>query len=307
VQPEKKLFLFAGIRSRLHFRILDFPELRPLFAPDFVWQVNDFRSDEEWERMMRLLRQFNKNVIIGYYHSACTTLPPNKDFVQPSKMPNNQVPKEWILRYANGNPVTWPDTEDRFFLDMRKEEVRRAVINLAIARTKHYGYDAISFDNCYWGYGVPTSTGAVVSAKEWTEAFMKFYEEAGKSANENGLKCIVNFAARADDIPRAFEAISPYVDGIMTEMPFHPNIIKAGKVEQELAAYEKVLKEGKYVFLLQTREEIGLQTMEIARPLLDKYDNIYITIPQVKQYYYHGKDNYDMSKAPSISSWYRRQ
>ena len=136
---------------------------------------------------------------------------------------------------------------------------------------------------------------------------MKFYEEAGKSANENGLKCIVNVAAKANEIPLAFEAISPYVDGIMTEMPFHPNIIKAGKVDRELAAYEKVLKEGTMVFLLQTVEGCGYETLELVRPLVNKYNTIYLTVVDMTRHYdYHGHLGYDMRNAPPISTWYRQ-
>lgn len=303
-ETSKKLFMFAGIRNQSHFRVLEFTELRPLFAPDFVWHVTGFRSEEERLRMVRLLRYFNKNIIIGYYHSACTTLPPEEDYEQPSKMPNEHVQNDWILKHADGKPVTWPDTKNRFFLDLRKDQVRQAMIALAISRAKHYGYDALSFDNCYWGYGVPASTGEVVSAEDWTKAFMKFYDEASKAAHENGLKCVVNVATPS--VWQAFEAISPYVDGIMTEMPFHENVVKAGNVDRELAAYEKAAKEGTMVLLMQTYEGRGQLTLDLARPLVDKYDNIYISITDFgRHYFYHGREKWHMSKAPPVSTWYR--
>lgn len=306
-----KLFMFVALRTQACFKILEYPQLRPLFAPDFIWHVTGFRNEGQWERMMRLLRQHNKNIIIGYYHSACTTIPAAKDYQQPNKMPNEQVPNNWILKYADGKPVTWPDTKDRYYLDLRKSEARQAMISLAVARTKHYGYDAISFDNCYWGMGVPAVTGHVVSAEQWTEAFLKFYQEAGKAAHENNLKCIVNVAMRANEIPDGFEAIAPYVDGIMTEMPFHETVVKAGLVQRELAAYEKVLKNGTMVFLLQTFEGRGYETLELARPLVDKYDTIYICIEEWWPHYFRqgynewGKGGWSMHKVPPVSTWYR--
>lgn len=309
-QEPKKLFMFAGMRSQAHFRMLEYAELRPLFAPDFVWTVSSFRSEEDFSRMMRLLRQYNPETTIGYYFSACTIYEPDRGRIPDRLMtvPPSQVPNEWLIRDKNGRRITWPNQENRFVLDLRKEEVRQAIISLAITLAKHYGYDALSFDNCYWGYGMPVGAGSstVVSAKDWTEAFMKFYEEAGKAARENELKCIVNVAARANDIPAAFEAISPFVDGIMTEMPFHENIVKAGLAQRELAAYAKVAKEGTSVYLLQVYEGRGLETMRLARPLLNSHDNVYLEIVDFgRHYWYHGTRDWDMRKAPPIGSWYR--
>ena len=255
--------------------------------------------------MMSLLRQYNPKTIISYYHSSCRTLPPEKDYTQPSKMPNEFVPPEWIVKDANGKLLTSFGMPESYLLDMRKREVRQAVISLAIARAKHYGYDGVSFDNCYFGYGVPASTAEIISEQDWTDAFMKFFEEVGKTTNKNGLKCYVNVAMRAGVIPVAFEKIAPFVDGIMTEMPFHPNIVKAGGVERELAGYEKALEQGAAVFLLQTQEEQGLKTLEYTRPLVNKYNNMYVTIPQLTYYFDYGKSKWRKDEVPPMSAWYR--
>lgn len=262
---------FAGQRHRSHFKLVNDPYLKNYFAPNFVWDVKNFNDKEEFDRMTGLLRETNSNIILGYYMSACTTLNSSQDSFPPSRIPLEQCQPGWLLLKYNDEPLTWPNQEGRYFLDMRKAEVRSAVINRAIAQAQHYNLDALCFDNCYWGYG-----NEVVSKEEWTSAFMSFYQEAGIAASENDLLCVVNVATLSDEIADAFRTIAPYVDGLMTEMAFHPTVRSSVAVQAELQGYEDVLIQGKMVFLFPYSNNDLDFALRRIQPLGEEYGNIYL-------------------------------
>lgn len=280
IEPIKRMINFAGQRNQSSFRMLLDPMLQKYFAPDFVWHVSTFKNEFEFNRMLGLLREKNPRTIIGFYSSACLAMLSKEDLFPPARVPLSEVQPDWFLIDNSGRRLTWigEEKKERFYLDLRKEEVRQAVINLAVARAKHYGMDAINFDNCYWGYGVPASTGAVVSKEDWTAAFEKFFEEAGLAAHQNNLLCTVNIATKAGTISEAFRAAAPYVDGMMTEMAFHPNIVRIpSALQKELTVYEDMAKEGKIV-LLFPRENKDLRfTLQSIRPIAEQYGHIYVS------------------------------
>ena len=105
---------------------------------------------------------------------------------------------------------------------------------------------------------------------------MSFYAEAGKATHKAGLKCVVNVAAYAIELPIAFRAIAPYVDGIMTETAFHPLMRTPERLLKELQAYEDVLKQGKMVILWSRYKEDEQFGLLAIRPLARKYGNIYL-------------------------------
>jgi hypothetical protein len=270
--PTKHMLHFGGQRNQSSFNMLNDPVLKMYFAPDFVWHITTFKKNAEFDRMIFLLRQLNPQTIIGYYHSACTTEPSRQDFNPPTKIPLEEVKSDWFLTDNNGKRVTWPGTTNRYYLDIRKQEVRQAIISLAIARTKYYRLDSVNYDNCYWGYGI-----ADISKEDWTAGFMEFYKEAGEAAHENDLLCIINVATRADLIDDAFNAMAPYVDGMMTETAFHPNIrTSPHALRAELQGYEDMVKQGKKVFLFPRYEEDLEFTLKSIRPIAEQYGNIYV-------------------------------
>lgn len=266
-----KFIYFAGQRNRSHFKMVKDPLLVRYFAPDFVWHLATFAGPNEFHRMMHLLRQYNNEIIIGFYSSACTAMPSQDDLFPPARLPLEEAESQWLLRDSKGREVNWPKNVKRVFLDMRKQSVRQAVIGLAVARAKYYGFDALCFDNCYWGYGIHD-----ISEEEWTQAFMEFYREAGRASHQNDLLCIVNIATKADEIDDAFVAIAPYVDGLMTEMAFHPNLRSPDAVQAELKGYETLLKQGKKVFLFPKNNSDLVFALSAIRPLAEKYGNIYL-------------------------------
>lgn len=281
--PKRRLIVFGAQRNRSHFKLLKDPKLAKYFAPDFIWDVRNFKDREEFLRMVRALRNANPKAIIGSYASACTALHAKKRTVPAARIPLEQCKAEWLLRYKDGSFVKWPKNPYRYFLDMRRKDVREASINLAISRAKYNGLDAVCFDNCYWST-IPVKNFPI-SKQEWTDAFMKFFSEAGKACHKEGLKCVVNVVLNTEIyIPQAFRAIAPYVDGLLTELAFHPRSRTADTIRRELETYEEVLKQGKMVLLIpryrkkddmkRKEERFGLTQI---RPLAIKYGNIYLT------------------------------
>lgn len=262
-------------RNRTHFRLIDDPHLGYLFAPNFVWDIRVFTNQDELFRMTTAMRKQNPNTVLGSYSSSCLTVPASKDTYPPAKLPSEQCRPEWLLRDADGKAVPFPGFAETSFLDMRQPVVRQAIIGLALARAIYNGLDVVCFDNCYWGIK-PTATFPV-SATEWSDAYMQFYREAGQAAHDVELQCVVNVATNADKIADAFRAIAPHVDGLMSEMAFHPNMRNPNDVARELAGYEDVLKLGKFVALVprySTDEKFALTAI---RSLALQYHNIYVT------------------------------
>ncbi len=269
------LLCFGGQRNRSHFKLIADTRLGYMFAPDFVWDIRVFKDHEEFLRMTAALRARNPNAILGSYASACTTLPAGKDTYPPAKLPFEQCKPEWLLRDKDGKTVAYGNENDRYFLDMRQRAVRDAVIGLAVARARYNGLDALCFDNCYWG--IQPMPNFPVSAAEWTNAFLKFYQETQKAAQAAKLRCVINVATTADKIPDAFQAIAPHVDGLMTEMAFHPNMRSPDNLAKELKGYEEVLKQGKIVLLIPRHKEDEKFALTQIRPLARQYGKIYVT------------------------------
>lgn len=284
---------FAGHRNNSHFVYKGDPVLGDYFSADVVWDVRIFNNMTDFQQMVTDLRaeQTGDN-IIGGYHSALYALDQSLDSLPPAKIPleialdptlwtpsvSNPSAEEWILRDEDGHYLLYSNPEGtspgRHLLNITVPEVRDAIIYYATTRAKANGLDAVCYDNCSWGL-TATSAYPPISVAEWTEGYMKFFEIAGQTANDEGLLCFVNVSTYAAQIPNAFAAISPYVDGIMSEMAFHPNV--RDNLQDELDAYEAVLQQGKYVLVVprySADEDFALQ--QIA-PLARTYRKIYLS------------------------------
>ncbi len=269
------LLCFALQRNGSHFRLYEDPILGNYFAPNFVWDIRLFNDQDDFLRMTALLRKQNPGTILGSYTSACLTMMAKDDTFPPSKLPLEECNPDWLLRDADGKTVTYGSSDDRYYLDMRRAEVRTAIISRSVARAKLNGLDSLCFDNCYWGISLGAAFPA--TAAEWTDAFMNFYQEAGQAAHDADLKCVVNMATTADKIADAFRAVAPYVDGLMSEMAFHPKMRSPESLERELQGYEDVLKLGKIVLLIPRYKEDERFALTTIQPLALQYRNIYVT------------------------------
>lgn len=266
---------FAGHRNRASVRLLKDPKLKDYFAPNFVWDIRVFQDRDEFFRMTQALRAANPQAILGSYTSGFYALSAKKDTYPPAKLPLEECQTNWLLRAEpKGEFLTAGEEQDRFCLDMRLGEVRAAVISTAVRRALENGLDSICFDNCYWG--VTPRQNFVVPVREWTAAYMAFFAEAGSAAHEAGLLCVVNVATTAPGIPRAFRAIAPHVDGIMSEMAFHRQTRTPEALYAELKGYEDVLKQGKIVLVVPRYKEDEQFGLLAIRPLARKYGRIYL-------------------------------
>jgi len=267
---------FGGNRNRSHFKLLEDPKLAKYFAPDFVWHLSSFRDRDEFLRMTSTLRKINPNTILGSYASPLYALSAEDDLYPPAHLPLSQCPKNWLLRNKDGTVRVVGEEKHLYCLDVRQKEVRQAVITLAVERAKHNRLDALCFDNCYWGRA--PRLDFPVSVDEWTQAYMKFYEEAGKAARQAGLKCVVNVATYPSQIPDAFLAIAAHVDGLMTELAFYPNIRTPERLIRELKGYEQLLKQGKIVLVGVSERKDEQFALLAVWPLARKYGNIYVSV-----------------------------
>jgi hypothetical protein len=264
---------FAAQRTRYSFEHFKKISICDYFAPNFVWDIRHYNSHQEFEKMKSALRQINPEITMSLYISASLAMPRSQESYPPSRIPLESCPSEWLIKGKFGKPFdVKPDSKrEAYFLNMLKKEVRQAVITLAITRAKHFGFQSISFDNCYYMRVHPLNP---ISKKDWTNAFMDFYKEADEEIHGEGMTFVVNVGSPPEYIPEAFEKIAPYVDGILTEQAFHTSIRTPESIYKELKAYEKVLNQGKKVFLISTQDNEDFALLAI-RPLAKKYGNIH--------------------------------
>jgi hypothetical protein len=266
---------FAIFRSQKDFDWMANPELKHLFAPDFVWNINVFKTRDEYCKMIKLLRERNPNAILGRYNSATCAKLASKDSIVPVTFPLEKCKESWLLHQSTGERVPYLKREagtnsynedGRYFLDMRKIEVRSAVIEEMISRALNDGLNATCYDNLYWDV-VPNNFP--VTIEEWNNAMLSFYKEAGSKARQNGLLCVVNIAVPGPKIPQAVHAIASHVDGMMFETSFHPWVIENGKLQDELDAYDWALHYGKMIFLIPRGQTLNAENFALQkiRPL----------------------------------------
>jgi hypothetical protein len=266
--------LSFGSRRENHFTMLTDSNLKRYFSPDVVWDVASFSSQSEYERMITLLRSTNPNGVIGSYMSAVSAITGAADRLPPTKIPAESCDESWFLHTSGGDRILWGSTVNRWYLDPTNATARTAVISLAISRALADELDAVSFDNCYWGTGNPT--GSLLTDAQWTTAFMIYYAEMGVACHAAGLKVFCNVATQATSIPTAFAAIAPSIDGLMSEMAFHPATKSLGLIPAEIAGYADVLEQDKIVMLF-TRypEDENYGLTQIRNSLVPLYQGIY--------------------------------
>jgi len=265
---ERRPLNFATSRVEKDFEWANDPKLKHIFAPDFVWIVNVFSTREKYFEMIELLRQRNPKAIIGRYNSAICAI--QKDSIIPICYPLEGCPEDWLLHDPNGKRVQWikgsGQITPKYILDMRKPEVRTAVIREMVARTLNDGLDATCYDNCTWDV---VARWMPVSVEEWNKAMLAFYKEAGYEARKNNLLCVVNVSFWAFKIPEGVPVVIPHVDGLMLETSIHPKVVAEGKLQDELDAYKWALEQGKMIFLIPRGRTLEWESfaLEKVRPL----------------------------------------
>lgn len=186
--------------------------------------------------------------IIGRYNSATCAKLSSRDSIVPVAYPLEKYPEDWLLHTANRRRVpylkrisgTRKYREDgRYFLDLRRPWVRKAVIQEMIIRALNDGLDATCYENCTYDVVI---RGLSVSIEEWNKAIMVFFDKAGYEAKKHNLLCVVNVSISAFKIPGTIRAVIPRDDGLVLETSFHPKVISEGKLQTELDAYKWALE-----------------------------------------------------------------
>ena len=283
----------VSMKEPYYSHIFDSYQKMKYLIPNFTWIVRNVAGDRDaYDSMVSELHSANPNAILGNYMSACFASSAAED--DDPNIPryihydDPDFDSTWILLADSNDPNSYI-TSSKFpylrYLDMNMPEARSAIIDLAIERALDRNLDAINFDNCYWGVA-PRSDVNPYDANEWTAAFMNFYSEANSAADACRLRLIFNVATgKVGRVEDAFEAVSPYADGLMTEWGFHPNRRTDSGLSKEVAGYETVLKTGTMVLIFASKAgvcDIVNSTQNKAfgvskiRPLAEKYGNIYL-------------------------------
>lgn len=266
---------FGVIRNERDFVIADNPNLKKVFAPDFVWNINSFSSRSKYEDMISLLRKNNRKPILCRYNSATTAKLLSNQGLIPYAFPLEKCKKDWLLRDKDGFAVPYRKrikgttsytTDGRYYLDLRKTVVREAVINEMVSRALEDGLDATSYDNCHYNIAL---RGFPIPVDEWNETMISFFKEATYVAKENGLLCFFNVGGPASNIPETLYEIADFADGWLFETAFHPEIIKNNKLDEEIKAYSWALKKGKIILLVPKGRTIKDEefALKIARKI----------------------------------------
>jgi hypothetical protein len=130
--------------------------------------------------------------------------------------------------------------------------------------------DFLVLDNLTMEYFTPA--GQV--AEEWDAAQFALLEEIRRLSLAAGVRFVPNVASRPE---KTWRKLIPLVDGLLYEMPVHPNVQKAPDVlEAELAGYRAVLDAGRFVGLVPSPKEVGL-VAATAMLIREPGDALFIT------------------------------
>lgn len=219
--------------GKLHSQIVYPPVVLQCSAP----------SKSEFDK---LIKDYKKNGVeyLGCYYSATTSyIPSNIGGSYPEgAIPPTKIKYDWILRDKENNPVIWSNDKDRWFLDIGKSEVQRAIINRAFDQARAANTDGVFFDNLSYKFWAPNGQ----TLEQWSKKTLEFLKYAREYSNKYLMKVVINTSTE----PQNWKDLEQYVDGISYEMAVHPNRLKNKELyERELASYEDLIKLRKSIFL----------------------------------------------------------
>lgn len=210
--------------------------------PPLIWEING--KPEYAARLVGVLdfaRQVRPDVMVCRYTSACTTWLGDEQFALTAFTPRRMLKSDEVLS------VTWSGQPLRPYIDLRKRSARDAVWLHATREATDAGLGAVALDNITLDQGVPPIMLGGLTKNEWDSSQIALLREGIAICHRNGLRLIVNAAA---DPHAHWHIYSDYVDGLLYEMPLHPNVLAdEDRIDAELAAYDAALAGGKYVGL----------------------------------------------------------
>ncbi|QOJ13465.1 MAG: hypothetical protein HRU75_01890 [Planctomycetia bacterium] len=215
------------------------PRTDAILAPPIIWAAQ--ASAEEGgaagqERLLRFIRQRNPGARIGRYFSCCTIRP------RPLYHPPESVPAE-ALDGMLMNASWSPQEPGRRYIDIRREDVRRRLAGLLVSGARRENF--LALDNFIFEFGGnPDGT----TRQEWSDANYALLSEIYAQARRAALPVVLNAATRPEE---TWARVTAHCDGILFEMPFHPNMRRdPALLEREMAAYRAALDAGKLVCLI---------------------------------------------------------
>jgi hypothetical protein len=218
----------------------------PILAPAVIWSaqsVPERHAKNEYRRVVRVLHERNPDIKIGRYYSALCVVS-EFHFDPPETVPMERVAGA-ILK-----PALKPGSKT-YYVDIRQPETRRRMARHFVETTQGQA-DFLALDNFTFEYWAPSQ----VDAEEWHQAQYALLEEVYRLAGEAKLPVVINAATRPE---KTWDRISRSCDGLIFEMPIHPNLHEKGELlADELAAYRLVLDRGRFVGLIPTSRQFGL-------------------------------------------------
>lgn len=210
-----------------------------ILAPPIVWAAQASAAEggaAGLDRLVRFIRREQPGAKIGRYFSSCTIRP------VPQYVPAESVPAQAVQSMLLA--AAWsPQEPTRRYIDIRRPDARALLARLLVASARRE--DFLALDNFIFEFGGnPEGT----TRAEWDAASYALLSEIYAEARRNALPVVINAATRPED---TWSRVTQLCDGILFEMPFHPNLrTRMPDLERELAAYRAALDAGKFVGLI---------------------------------------------------------
>lgn len=212
------------------------------YATPFIWCIasSDSRDERTVSTMTQWVKRFRPDAIVGRYYSATTV---RTD--QPQYFPHETAPGA-LFSGDDFLAATWPRDKNRVFVNVTRAETRGKLIRHFVENTRAEGFRVISLDNISQGHSPPAGSG--LQRPAWDDGQLALLRELLPAAHAAGLRVVVNAAV---DPGTRWATFLQQVDGILFEMPMHPNVTRdPNLVERELRAYRAALDGGKLVGLI---------------------------------------------------------
>lgn len=212
------------------------------FATPFIWCIasSDARDERSVQIMTQWVKRFRPDALIGRYYSATTVRTDHPTYFPHETAPGVDFTGDDYLR------ATWPRDKPRVFVNVTRPQTRAKLISHFVNNTRREGFRVIALDNLSQGHSPPTDSG--LQRPAWDDGQLLLLRELLPAAHAAGLRVVINAAI---DPGSRWNTVLPHVDGILFEMPLHPNVIREpNATANELDAYRAALDAGKLVGLV---------------------------------------------------------
>lgn len=222
------------------------PETIPVVAPSIIW-VAYAQPDVDGPRGLEWINRFLDNErprpLVGRYFSACSVRERTR-FHPPETAPYELLRDDLL-------PNTWGGEAGRRLVDLRKPAARAKLVRHFIETARAEG-DFLALDN----FTVEYFTPAGLQAAEWDAAQYALLAELRAAADAARVRIVINASTRPE---KTWAKLIEKVDGLLFEMPVHPNVQKRPEIlVAELAAYRAALDRGVFVGLIPDPKAVGL-------------------------------------------------